>query len=70
MAQPHKITLAFEFSVLTLTMPRLRFGKVQNPACVRTLLHPLPEGLAVLKNPHLLYLVAAATIDRRSKKAA
>jgi hypothetical protein len=28
-----KITLAFEFSVLTLTVPGLRLRKVQNPAC-------------------------------------
>jgi hypothetical protein len=28
-----KITLAFEFSVLTLTVPGLGLQKVQNPAC-------------------------------------
>jgi hypothetical protein len=28
-----KITLAFEFSVLTLTVPGLRSEKFKNPAC-------------------------------------
>jgi hypothetical protein len=28
-----KITAAFEFSVLTLTVPGLRLRKVQNPLC-------------------------------------
>jgi hypothetical protein len=28
-----KITVAFEFSVLTLTVPGLRFRKIQNPSC-------------------------------------
>jgi hypothetical protein len=33
MAHLAKITLAFEFSVLTLTVPGLRLRKVQNPLC-------------------------------------
>ena len=31
-----KFTLAFEFSVLTLTVPGLRLRKVQNPQCCGT----------------------------------
>jgi hypothetical protein len=33
MAHLLKITLAFEFSVLTLTVPGLRLRKIQNPSC-------------------------------------
>jgi hypothetical protein len=33
MAQMTKITLSFEFSVLTLTVPGLRLRKVQNTSC-------------------------------------
>jgi hypothetical protein len=33
MAHLAKITSAFEFSVLTLTVPGLRLRKVQNPLC-------------------------------------
>jgi hypothetical protein len=33
MAHLLKITVAFEFSVLTLTVPGLRFRKYQNPLC-------------------------------------
>jgi hypothetical protein len=33
MAHLLKITVAFEFSVLTLTVPGLRFRKIQNPSC-------------------------------------
>ncbi len=30
-----EITVAFEFSVLTLTVPGLRLRKIQNPSCFR-----------------------------------
>jgi hypothetical protein len=33
MAHILKITVAFEFSVLTLTVPGLRLRKIQNPSC-------------------------------------
>jgi hypothetical protein len=33
MAHLTKITLSFEFSVLTLTVPGLRLRKVQNTSC-------------------------------------
>jgi hypothetical protein len=33
MAHLLKITAAFEFAVLTLTVPGLRFRKYQNPLC-------------------------------------
>jgi hypothetical protein len=33
MAHMTKITLSFEFSVLTLTVPGLRLRKVQNTSC-------------------------------------
>jgi hypothetical protein len=33
MAHLLKITVAFEFSVLTLTVPGLRLRKIQNPSC-------------------------------------
>jgi hypothetical protein len=35
MPHVHEITLAFEFLVLTLTVPGLRAQKFQNPACFR-----------------------------------
>jgi hypothetical protein len=35
MAHLLEITSAFEFAVLTLTVPGLRFRKYQNPLCFR-----------------------------------
>jgi hypothetical protein len=39
MAHLLKITVAFEFSVLTLTVPGLSFRKIQNP-CKSAVLRP------------------------------
>jgi hypothetical protein len=67
MAHLLEITAAFEFAVLTLTVPGLRFRKYQNPLCFRVSA-PFSSSLTaefrlnVAKDARkLLYLMALTT---------